>query len=156
MQADWVDRFVEALHGLEDRDEVEPLVSQFAPEGTLWNIVHAQPLSGPEQIRDFWTSYRDQFDRIHSTFERTVVGDEEAALEWRAEGRLRGGREIAYRGVTVLARRGDGIQEFASYYDPRPFQMEASTVAAEAERSFEDDSEPTGESKAAPSVMSYR
>ena len=122
MNSEWVQSFIDALHGLEDRNEVEPLVAQFAPEAGLWTLVRTEPVHGTEAIREFWQGYRNFFERIHSTFERIIETEDQAALEWRAEGTLsQGGRELAYRGVTILKRKEEGITEFASYYDPQPF-----------------------------------
>ena len=57
-----------------------------------------------------------------STFERVIENEEQAALEWHAKGALaQGGREVAYRGVTLIRRGDQGITQFAGYYDPRPF-----------------------------------
>lgn len=165
MSSDWVSQFVEALHALEDRGELEPLVAQFAPDAGLWNLIRSEPLHGTGQIREFWSAYRHQFDRIHSTFERTVAAEDQAALEWRAEGSLRGGQEISYRGVTVLERGPGGITQFASYFDPRPFATELSdserTSQPRAARQAPRET-PTGEFRTeeeieeeAPSVMSY-
>ena len=126
----WVTRFIEALHRLEDQGDPEAIVSLFAPEAALWTIVHSEPLRGEAAIREFWVKYRAQFERIHSTFERRIEGDGQAALEWRAEGTLSPAeRQIAYRGVTLLRGSATGITEFASYYDPQPFSQ---TLRSEA------------------------
>jgi hypothetical protein len=123
MQAhDWVEAFIDALHRLEERGEPEPLLQQFAPDARLRTLTHEEPLEGREQIAGFWQQYRSQFQRIESRFERTIVSEEQAALEWEAEGTLsQGGRGISYRGVTLLRRGENGLSEFASYYDPQPF-----------------------------------
>ena len=122
MQQGWVQGFIQALYALEDRGDAEPLVALFAPEGTVWNIIHTEPKRGAEEIRHFWEGYRGEFQQIQSTFERQIENADQAALEWRAEGTLaQGGRPIAYRGVTLLKRGSRGITELASYYDLRPF-----------------------------------
>lgn len=122
MTADWVQSFIDALHGLEDDQDLQPMLAQFTDDIRLRNLVHEQPLDGPEGARRFWQGYRDQFGRIHSAFERVLVADDQAALEWHAEGTLsQGGREVSYRGVTLLKRGEGGIAEFTSYYDPQPF-----------------------------------
>ncbi len=122
MAKKWVEQFIDALHALEDGGDVEPLLAQFSPRAAVWNLARPEPQKGEEAIRRFWEGYRAQFDRVHSTFERIITGDGQAALEWHAEGTLaQGGRELSYRGVTLLKRGEDGIEEFAGYYDPQPF-----------------------------------
>lgn len=122
MNDQWVRDFIDALHGLEAGGDAGTLLAQFAPEAGVWNVALHEPLRGEEGARRFWEGYRQQFGRIHSTFGRVILGTDEAALEWQAEGTLaQGGREITYRGVTILKRGEAGITEFAGYYDPRPF-----------------------------------
>lgn len=157
MPTDWVSAFINGLHALEDRGEIEPLLAQFAPNGSLWNITHREPLRGEAEVRHFWEGYRRTFAQIHSEFERIIEADGQAALEWSAEGTLNPGEApIAYRGVTLLRRGEGGISEFASYYDPAPFQAQPephSQPAAAAAAPEELDDERIEEQ--APSVMSY-
>jgi ketosteroid isomerase-like protein len=121
-RGDWVKSFVDALHRLEDEGELDLLMGQFEPDASLRTLTHPEPLHGESQIREFWQNYRQLFLRIHSHFERVITSGEEVALEWRAEGSIRqGGRDLSYRGVTLLRRGNAGITEFASYYDPQPF-----------------------------------
>lgn len=122
MNQDWVQKFVDALHHLELREEADPLVALFAPDAGLWTLIKPEPVQGTEAIRQFWNHYRHEFEHIRSVFERIIATEEQAALEWCAEGTLRhNGGEVKYRGVTILRRGDKGITEFASYYDPRPF-----------------------------------
>ena len=165
MPANWISAFIDALHALEDRREIEPLLHQFSPGASLWNISHSEPRRGPAEIRDFWEGYRRQFGQIHSHFERIIEEEDQAALEWRAEGTLGdGGSPVAYRGVTLLQRGGDGVTEFASYYDPRPFEAPLRAPRTPAARSTfpaahagggEAHDEELDIEEEAPSVMSY-
>ncbi len=88
MNDQWVQEFIDALHGLEDGGDVGPLLAQFAPDAGVWNVALHEPLRGEAGAHRFWEGYRQQFDRIHSTFEKVIVGADEAALEWHAEGTL--------------------------------------------------------------------
>ena len=117
----WVQEFIDGLHRLEETGNPEPLLAQFAPGASAWTPAHAEPLEGHGQVRDFWEQCRGAFERVSSTFERVIEGEGEAALEWRAEGMLRQGGEVACRGVTLLRHGTGGIMRFASYYDPQPF-----------------------------------
>ncbi|MFN3651601.1 MAG: nuclear transport factor 2 family protein [Armatimonadota bacterium] len=125
MRATWISEFIDGLHALESRNEIEPLLACFAGDATIWNITHAEPRRGPQALREFWETYRRQFDRIRSDFDRIVEGERDAALEWHAEGTLPSGSPIAYRGVTILRQGDGGIAEFAGYFDPRPFELHA-------------------------------
>ncbi len=122
ISTEWVREFVAALHALEGTGDATGMVRQFSPEGSVWNLIRVEPKQGWEEIAAFWERYRSEFQTIHSTFERIIETESQAALEWHAEGTLaQGGKEVAYRGVTLLKHGSRGITEFASYYDPRPF-----------------------------------
>jgi ketosteroid isomerase-like protein len=118
----WVQNFTDALHRLETQGDIDAMVSQFAPDATLWTPVQPEPHRGSEEIRQFWQRYREQFERIVSTFERDLTADGQSALEWQAEGVLAtGNKDITYRGVTLLRGGEKGITRFVSYYDMTPF-----------------------------------
>lgn len=42
-------------------------------------------------------------------------------MEWEASGQLKGGHDIAYRGVSLLDVDGEQVKAFRTYYDSAAF-----------------------------------
>lgn len=112
------DRFIDALHRLEEDRDVEPIAALFAADARLSNPAHAVRETGPAGARSFWRTYRNTFDEIHSEFRNVVEADGAVVLEWRSRGRTSTGRECRYGGVSVLEFGDDGIRAFRAYFDP--------------------------------------
>lgn len=118
--------FADALQQLESGGEVAGFVTdQFAADAQLLRPETGQQVSGPGAT-DFWQRYLDQFTQVHSTFDRVSENGALGVLEWTSTGRLPGGADITYRGVSVLDFDEDGhIQRFATYYDTAAFASPA-------------------------------
>lgn len=112
-------RFVAALHDLESRGEIARLTAMFDDDATLESLSRTD--QGPDAAHRFWSRYRSQFDTIHSTFSRTIVTDDAIVLLWRSEGRLKGGRPIAYGGASILSCNDGRITRFETFYDSAAF-----------------------------------
>ena len=117
--------FADALVQLEDDRDVDRFVAQvFADDIELSRPEADQQTQGRDGARAFWQQYLDQFDEIRSEFSRIVDSDELGLLEWTSRGRLRGGSDITYRGVSVLDFGDDGqVRRFTTYYDTAPFGL---------------------------------
>lgn len=112
------DRFIEALRALEEDDNLDDMVSLYADGAELRNPTDDAGHRGPEGARRFWDAYRHTFDEIHSEFHSVAEGDGVAMLEWTSRGRMAGGEEIEYDGVSVVEFDGDRIRRFRAYFDP--------------------------------------
>lgn len=113
-----VNRFIDALGKLERDRDLEPITALFSEEAVLANVVMPEPVSGRAGARSFWHMYRETFGAIASQFERVIVGDGQAALEWIARGTGHRGQPVRYRGVSVLTIEGDQLTRFMAYFDP--------------------------------------
>ena len=71
--------------------------------------------------RKFWQVYLEQFGDIRSEFTGEIISDSSAALEWQSRGKLADGREVDYRGVSVIEFEGDALTSFRTYYDSAAF-----------------------------------
>ena len=111
------DEFIEALHALEEGGDVERMVQLFDDDCELTNPTHAAPHRGVEGVREFWRSYRDTFEEIHSDFSRVVETGDTTLLEWTSSGRARGGEPIRYSGVSILETRAGKVHRFRAYFD---------------------------------------
>ena len=105
-----------------DRDLDAFLAAAFAEDVVLLRPETGQELDGHDGARTFWREYLETFDAVRSTFSRVQDG-EVGVLEWTSETTLAGGRDLTYRGASLLDFSGDGrVARFATYYDTRVFQ----------------------------------
>ena len=113
--------FEAALQRLDETGDPADLAARFADGAELHRPeVDSQTSTGDAEA--FWKGYRNQFDEITTEFTHRSETDEHAALEWQSKGRLAAGRDITYRGVSLLTFDGTGkVTRFATYYDTAAF-----------------------------------
>ncbi len=119
MSQEVADRFVEALHKLEEDRDVEALVEIHTEDCHVGNVAVPKTFSGHDGLREFWTSYRDTFGEMRSEF-RNIFADDagHAALEWNTSGDANG-NEVSYDGVSLLEIEDGKVSRFRAYFDPR-------------------------------------
>ena len=115
------DRFVAALHHLDEHADTGPMVGLTAPGAVLRKLDRHQEETGPEGARAFWDEYRSVFDTISTEFTATLDGPGGSSLEWVSRGTLRDGAELTYSGVTVIDVAGDQVTGVRTYYDSAAF-----------------------------------
>jgi ketosteroid isomerase-like protein len=108
-------KFIDALHKLEADRDLETIAALFDESAEVSNVLTKDR---PMNARDFWQSYRDNFDTIKSTFRNEIITEERAALEWISEGTSSDGNEFKYDGVSILEISGEKITRFQAYFDP--------------------------------------
>jgi ketosteroid isomerase-like protein len=113
--------FEAALHRLDETGDPADLLARFSAGAEL----HRPEVDHQTATKDaeaFWTAYRTQFDKLSTEFTHRTENDQYAALEWESTGRLAAGRDISYRGVSLLALDDTGkVTRFATYYDTAAF-----------------------------------
>ena len=113
--------FEKALQRLDEAGDAADLLARFSDGAEL----HRPEVDGQAATSDaetFWKAYRAQFDEISAEFTHRTETDQHAALEWHSRGRLAAGRDIAYRGVSLLTFDDTGlVTRFATYYDTAAF-----------------------------------
>ncbi len=112
------DKFIEALHTLEDGGDVGPIAALFAPDADVSNPLVKHDGEGNGGAEEFWSMYRKAFETIHSEFRNIVDDGGVAMLEWVSEGSANG-EAVRYGGVSVLEHGDDGITVFRTYFDSR-------------------------------------
>ncbi|HZB46675.1 MAG TPA: nuclear transport factor 2 family protein [Pyrinomonadaceae bacterium] len=118
MSEQLAEKFVAALGRLEADGELEPIVSLFAEECEVGNVVSPEKFSGREGAREFWgAKYRDTFGEVRSTFRNVFAAEGRAALEWTTEGTANDGTPLKYDGVSILEIDGGQIKRFCAYFD---------------------------------------
>jgi ketosteroid isomerase-like protein len=119
MATDIAQRFIDALHQLEDDRDAGALADLYADGAVSGNTATTRTYDGPDGARQFWTAYRETFSDIRSEFRNVVGGNGAVALEWTSKGTLEGGDEVSYEGVTVLETDGEHVTRSTAYFDPR-------------------------------------
>jgi hypothetical protein len=114
-------RFEAALRRLDESGDPADILACFA-DGAELHRPEVDTRSSTKDAAAFWTAYREQFDELTTDFNHRAETDEHAALEWETRGRLAAGRDIVYRGVSLLTFDGSGtVTRFATYYDTAAF-----------------------------------
>ncbi|MBM9466439.1 nuclear transport factor 2 family protein [Nakamurella leprariae] len=114
--------FADAVVRLESSGDLGTFVDLFADDAELVRPETGQQLAGRDGARDYWQQYLAQFRVIRSEFSRVAEGDGLGVLEWQSTGRLAGGGDISYRGVSLVDFASDGrVSRFATYFDTAKF-----------------------------------
>ncbi|MDC0712220.1 nuclear transport factor 2 family protein [Stigmatella sp. ncwal1] len=111
-------RFVDALTQLEERGELETLVSLFAEDAQVSNAASSHRFLGPEGARLFWQHYKGTLKQVKSTFRNMIESGDRVALEWESKGTAHNGMAVSYEGVSIIEWDGDRISRFYAYFDP--------------------------------------
>ena len=106
--------FIDALNKLESDRDLETICGLFSEECEVGNVITDDKNIG---VREFWNSYRETFDKVHSTFRNEIIMDGAAALEWKTTGTNSEGHEFEYEGVSILEIKDDKITRFHAYFD---------------------------------------
>jgi hypothetical protein len=115
------DRFMAALHHLDEHADTGPMVELTAPEAVLRKLDRHQEETGPDGARVFWDDYRSVFATISTEFTSTLDGESGSSLEWISRSTLKDGAELTYSGVTVIDTDGDQVTGVRTYYDSAAF-----------------------------------
>jgi ketosteroid isomerase-like protein len=107
--------FIDALGRLEAERDLETIVGLFSDDCEIGNVVTEDKNIS---VRDFWTGYRDSFDKVQSTFHNEIFTDKATALEWKTTGTSSEGHDFEYEGVSILEVSGDKITRFHAYFNP--------------------------------------
>lgn len=113
-------RFMQALQTTEETRDTAPLVSLFADDSRLNNLT-TRTWEGKDGAHEFWETYLANFESIRSTFFHSADNGQTGVMEWEAQGQLRGGHALSYRGISVIEYAGDTVQAFRTYYDSAAF-----------------------------------
>ena len=118
MPATEVQQFIDALEQLESSRQHDRMVSLFAENCKVGNVISPDHFEGQEGASRFWQAYIGSFGEIRSDFFNRVESANQAALEWVAKGATAQGHSVSYQGITVLDFQGGKITRFMSYFDP--------------------------------------
>ena len=108
-------QFIDALHKLERDRDLETIVGLFSEDCEIGNVVTEDKDIGAEK---FWSSYRESFGEVESTFRNEIITGDRTALEWTTSGTSGEGHEFEYDGVSILETDGGKITRCHAYFDP--------------------------------------
>ncbi|MBB5375997.1 ketosteroid isomerase-like protein [Deinococcus metalli] len=114
------DDFMAALNTAESSGDVSGLLALHADNVTLQNLTDKE-WSGTDGAREFWEAYLGNFEDIRSEFTESHEAAGMGVMEWVGTGHLKGGREISYRGVSIIEITDGKVVAFRSYYDSAAF-----------------------------------
>lgn len=117
MTKEIAEKFVAALHKLEESRETDEIVSLYADNAEIANVVAPVKFEGQDGARNFWTKYRETFGEMRSEFRNQIYGEQSAALEWTTRGNANHEHEIVYSGVTILEIENDKITRSCAYFN---------------------------------------
>ncbi len=117
MSHELIQRFIDALHRLEDGRDLDPIVVTFANDCNISNVAAPRTYTGQDGASTFWTHYRAAFGDIHSSFRNVIVDGDHAALEWTTTGTDTAGDPIEYDGVSILDMDGGAMTRFRAFFD---------------------------------------
>lgn len=112
--------FADALQSFESEKDDAALLACFA-DGARLIRPEADRSDTEDDPQAFWQAYLDQFGTIATSFDEVREEGDLGVLEWHSEGELATGRDIAYRGVSVLVFDGEEVTRFSTYYDTAAF-----------------------------------
>ena len=110
-----IDRFVQALHHLDEHGDAGPMVDLTSEDAVLTKLDGHREARGREGARAFWEEYRSVFATIGAEFTHSLDGGDGSCLEWRSSGTLPDGADLEYRGVTVIDVDGEHVTGVRTY-----------------------------------------
>jgi ketosteroid isomerase-like protein len=114
-------RFADALQKFESSGDSADLLDQFAEDAELTRP-EADRSDSETDAAAFWDAYLAQFDSIQTSFAAVEEAGDRGILEWLSTGSLSTGRDVDYRGVSLLTFDDDDkVSRFATYYDTAAF-----------------------------------
>ncbi len=113
------EQFISALGEIEHNKNFDQMLALYTDSSEIGNVALSEPLKGQEGAKEFWTSYRDSFDHVSSSFSNKIINDNIIALEWTTEFNRQNSDESSYRGVSVIETGGGKIKRFFAYFNPQ-------------------------------------
>jgi ketosteroid isomerase-like protein len=118
MSKEVADGFVEALHMLEEEEDVGAMVEIHTEDCEVGNVSVSGTFRGHEGLREFWTNYRSTFGEMRSEFRNVFATEKGAALVRTTQGNSNGDSG-SYDGVSILEIEGGKVRRFMAYFDTR-------------------------------------
>jgi len=99
--------------------DAEAFANTFAEDGTTYDPVGSEGITGREAIREFLISICKNFKSVALTEESIFVAGDGAAVKWAGKGTSANGRNVNFEGIDVFEVNADGkIRTLRAYWNP--------------------------------------
>jgi len=130
--AEIANKFIDALHRLEESGNLDVITDLFADGAVLSNPQVRHSAAEGNAARTFWSGYLEAFATINSKFSNVVENNGIAMLEWTSKGTV-ADNPVSYEGVSVIEVRDGKITAFRAYFDPKQLLVNAEQGQGESD-----------------------
>lgn len=97
----------------------DAIASTFAEDGTTYDPVGSEGVTGWEAIREFFTSILKNFKSVALNEDSIFVAGNGAAVKWSGKGTSANGKTVNFEGIDVFEVDADGkIRTVRAYWNP--------------------------------------
>jgi len=91
----------------------------FAEDGTTYDPVGSEGITGRDAIREFLTSICANFKSVSLTEDSIFVAGDGAAVKWTGKGTSTTGKNVNFEGIDIFEINPDGkIRTVRAYWNP--------------------------------------
>ena len=97
----------------------DAIASTFAEDGTTYDPVGSQGVTGRDAIREFFSSIYKNFKNVTLTEDSIFVAGDGAAVKWTGKGTSANGKSVNFEGIDVFEVDVNGkIRTVRAYWNP--------------------------------------
>jgi len=99
--------------------DADAIANTFAEDGTTYDPVGSEGVTGREAIREFFSSILKNFKSVALNEDSIFVAGDGAAVKWTGKGTSANGRNVNFEGIDVFEVDADGkIRTVRAYWNP--------------------------------------
>ena len=99
--------------------DADAVASTFAEDGTTYDPVGSEGVTGREAIREFFSSIYKNFKSVALNEDSIFVAGNGAAVKWTGKGTSANGTNVNFEGIDVFEVDADGkIRTVRAYWNP--------------------------------------
>ena len=99
--------------------DAEAIAGTFAEDGTTYDPVGSEGVTGREAIREFFNSIIKNFKSVALNEDSIFVAGDGAAVKWTGKGTSANGKNVNFEGIDVFEVDADGkIRTLRAYWNP--------------------------------------
>ena len=97
----------------------DAVANTFAEDGTTYDPVGTEGVTGRDAIREFFSSIYKNFKSVTLTEDLIFVAGDGAAVKWTGKGTSANGKNVNFEGIDVFEVNADGkIRTIRAYWNP--------------------------------------
>jgi steroid delta-isomerase len=97
----------------------DAIASTFAEDGTTYDPVGSEGVTGRDAIREFFSSIYKNFKSVALNEDSIFVAGDGAAVKWTGRGTSANGKNVNFEGIDVFEVDADGkIRTVRAYWNP--------------------------------------